>query len=236
MARLATVASASTVTTLRKRVRRLVGDNSTVSSRQRWSDNDIDQAIIDQLSAMYAELAIDPSAFLTSTTMSYTANSESVVMPTAVLSSPIHRIEDYTDSDLPFELLYLSPATAENYTSPVGAYAWTRRGDYLHYLPKPTEAKTLRIWYVTNPILPYASGIYDASGDPNDSAPTTDTHPYPVAHEELIGVGAAIRLQEEDDEIPSHRLVRYEELWDRFRRQSRLNQGKHRVANIRRYY
>jgi hypothetical protein len=228
-------APASSVTTLRKRVRRLIGDNASSSARQRWSDADIDQAIIDQLSAMYAELAIDPAAFLTSTTFSYTANSESIAIPAAALYSPVYKVEDYTDSDSPFELLYQSPSNIDSYVSPFAVFAWTRSGNNLRYVPKPSTTRTLRIWYVKNPLLPYDATPYDSSGNPTISSATSQ-HPYPVAHEELIGVGAAIRLQEEDDEIPPHRLVRYEELWDRFRRQTRYNQGRRRVANVRRYY
>jgi hypothetical protein len=184
---------------------------------------------------MYAELAIDPAAFLTSTTLSYTANTESVAIPAAALYSPIYKVEDYTDSSYPLELLYLSPSTIDSYVSPFGVYSWTRVGNNIKYVPKPESSKTLRIWYVKNPLLPYDATPYDSSGNPTITSATSQ-HAYPVAHEELIGVGAAIRLQEEDDEIPKNRLVRYEELWDRFRRQTRYNQGRRRVANIRRYY
>lgn len=225
----------SDITTLRKRVRRLVGDNSSTASRQRWSNADIDQAIIDQLTAMYAELAIEPAAFLTSTTLAYTADAEYATLDSAQYASPIYKIEDYTDTDNVFELLYLSPMNADAYHSPLGVFAWTRKGFNIHYLPRPQENRTLRIWYLKNPMTPYDTNTYDANGDPVATT-VGNQHPYPVAHEELIGVGAAIRLQEEDDEIPPHRLLRYEELWDRFRRQSRYNQGRRRVANVRRYY
>jgi hypothetical protein len=184
---------------------------------------------------MYAELAIEPAAFLTSTTVAYAANSESVTLSSTHWSTPIYKVEDYTDTSAPFELLYLSPMNADSYLSPMGVFAWSRQGDTIRYIPKPETARTLRIWYLKNPLSPYNSTTYDSSGDPQISD-TTSQQPYPVAHEELIGVGAAIRLQEEDDEIPPHRLVRYEELWDRFRRQSRYNQGRRRVVNVRRYY
>lgn len=230
-------AAAANVTTLRRRVRRLTGDNSSSSTRQRWSDADIDQAVIDQMFAMYAELAIEPAAFLTSTTLAYTATSESVTLPAAVQAAPIHKVEDYSDTNNIFELLYISPQNAETYVQndPLAVLTWTRRGNSIFYIPKPTEAKTLRIWYTNNPLTPYDATQYDASGNPTISDATSQ-QPYPIAHEELITVGAAIRLQEEDDEIPPNRLLRYQELWDRFKKQSRYNQGRRRVANVRRFY
>lgn len=212
----------------------MTGDRDATTTRQRWLDADIDQAIIDQLFQMYSELSEDSSNFLISTTMTYTANSESVSLPAAVHVVPIYRVEDITNAQFPRELEHVANDVVNSFshidTSLTIGGVWSRADTTIIVRPKPFSDLSLRIWYVGNP---FSMFTYSVAGDPTASAATTDQHAYPVAHEELICLGAAIRLQEEDEEIPSGRVERYKELWERFQKSARFYKGRRMVKSWR---
>lgn len=225
-----TRASAASVTTLRKRVRRLVGDKETVSARQRWSDAEIDQALLDEMFKLYSELSEDSGSYLISSNLTYTGGSESIALPAAAQAVPIYKIEDITNSNQPRLMSMVPFDQIEQYTNhDLNSYVWSRADTTISVRPKPTPTLTLRIFYIGNPFSPYS---YDVSGNVTTSL-STDQHPYPVAHEELICLGAAIRLQEEDDEIPVTRPKRYDELYLIFQKQAYLYKGRRVVRSVR---
>lgn len=220
MAILTTVAAAATVSTLRAKVRTLVGDTSSVSALQRFSDLMVDRAIDDTLAHLYMEWASeDPSGFLTSDDLTYTASATSVALTAGREAHQIYRVEDVTTSSDPVLLDYLNPLDAEKFSD---SYGWTLKGNAIVLVPVPTSNKTLRIWSL-KPFVPVTGA----------ATPTTDQHSLSINHEELITLGAAIRLQEIDDEVPPTRLLRYEQLWQQYLKTIDRYRGPTYVRNSR---
>lgn len=216
-----TRASAASFATLRTRVRAAVGDRDTSTANQRWSDTDIDQAINDTLFEMYAELGSDPSSFLVSDTFTYSAGERSAALNQEAQSAPIYRIEDATNSDFPTPLTRVDAHEIESSNARLES-VWCRADGDVMVRPIPGSDLTLRVWYIGNP--------FSVTGG------TGDQHPYPVAHEELIVLGAAIRLQEEDEEIPASRPARYIDLWSKFQKYAMLYRGPRAFKQARRFF
>lgn len=223
-----TRAVAATVATLTVRVRRSIGDGSAISGNQRWSDDDIRSAIDDQLREMWVEASgQDPSGALLSGTMTYTADAETVAIPTSVdpagygiQGNQLYRVEDYTTPAAPSALEYIDPLTAANFDDLEG---WFLAGTSIGLRPIPETAKVLRIWWLANPILIGTT-----------TAPTQDQHPFGVQHEELITLGAAIRLQEIDEEpIGLTRQKRYDRLMERYTASCARYRGPTYVRSVR---
>ena len=229
MAIISTEASAETIGNLITRIRRAVGDTETLSANQRWTDAEVIDAMNLEMFKMSAELGIgNIAAVLSSTTMTYTASSDSVALPSGPDVNAIFMVEDYRDSDNPIRLDFASVLDADVYDVNSAHLAlrgirWSRRGSSLVIRPKPAADMTLRIWYIRPPF------------GTSTSYSGTDQQPFPVHYEELISVGAAIRLQEVDGEIPSGRVERYVELWSRFVRSKYQNKGPISVRRNRRY-
>lgn len=207
MTMLTTPAAAATVSALTTRVRTMIGDTSTATDMQRWADALIRQAIDDMIAQMYMEVASwDPSGFLTYDNLTYVANNDpnGTALPAGRERYPIYRVEDITVSGFPAHLDFLNPMDAQEFGD---AYGWTFEGDRIVLVPEPTSARTLRIWSL-KPFIPTA----------NASTPATDQHALSINHEELIALGAAIRLQEVDDEVSPSRQLRYEQLWQLYQK------------------
>lgn len=215
-----TRSSAATFATLRTRVRAACGDRDTSTANQRWADSDIDQAINDTLFEMYAELGSDTGSYLISDTFTYTANATSETLPQEAQSAPIYRIEDATNTTFPVAMDRVDPFQIETNRGGIGL-VWTRVDTDVQVRPIPQTALTLKVWYLGNPFQ-VTSG-------------TGDQHPYPVAHEELIVLGSAIRLQEEDEEIPASRPARYLDLWVKFQKAAMLFRGPRSFRSSRRF-
>lgn len=205
MATLVTAKTAATISQLIVKVRRLIGDGSTVAGNQRWANSDIQDAIDSMLAQMWTELyGEDPSGFLRTVTMTYTAELDMVVIPTGVEGQSIIRVEDYDNPSLPVYLDYRDHVDTDRFGDQFG---WSLFGGSIAVRPIPTAAKTLRIFLIAN--FPAISG---------SSSISTDQHAFSVNHEELVTLGAAIRLQEIDEEISKSRLLRYQQLYDQFTR------------------
>lgn len=224
--------SAATILELQTRVRRAVGDTESAAANQRWTDSEINDAINLELQQMSSEWGIGNTApAITSTNLSYSG--ASTALPAGPDVNPIFMVEDITDSNNPIRLHFASVLEADKYDLD-GSYTggrgrrWSRQGSNIILRPSPDATVTLRIWYLR---APYAFTL-DGSGDETDN---TDQQPWPVQHEELISLGAAIRLQEVDGEIPQGRLERYAGLWQRFVRSKYQNRGPIYVRKNRRY-
>lgn len=208
---LTTASAAATVAALRSRVRTMIGDTATTAAMNRWSDANVDKAIDDMIAQMYMEVASwDPSGFLTSNDMTYTPATGTTANGTALAAGferyPIYRVEDITNmtSAGPVTLDYVNAIDAQTYGD---SYGWTLEGDKIVLIPEPATSRTLRIWTI-KPFIPIS----------NASTPATDQHALSLNHEELIALGAAIRLQEVDDEVPPSRQLRYEQLWQLYQK------------------
>lgn len=210
-------ATAASQATLRTRIRKTVGDRETNTANQRWSDNDIDTAIADQLMEMYAELSQDPGTYLLSVNMSYPEDRDSVVLPPDAQAAPIYQVVDITESEYPRTLTRVA---SHNNDSTGDDPVWFRSDISISVRPN-ASARRLKVYYIGNPF------VFTGSN-------TADQHPYPVAHEELIVLGAAIRLQEEDEEIPENRQARYDRLWAQFQNAAMLYRGPRALKSNRR--
>lgn len=234
MAVIADQATAKTVVQLQTSVRRFVGDTESAAANRRWTDAEINEAINFEMAKMFAEWGLGNNAqALTSTTLSYTADSDSVALPSGPDVNPIFSVEDYTNSNAPVRMEFAPYLESDAYNldaSYINAagYRWSRIGANIAIRPLAGETLTLRIWYVRSP---YAFTL-DGSGDETDA---TDNHPWPVGQEELIALGAAIRLQQVDGEVPPGRMEWYGDLWQRFVRSKNHNRGPRYVRKNRKF-
>lgn len=195
MAILTTPATAATVTALIGRVRTAVGDTQASAAGQKYSNTDILRAIDDTIAEMTAEMYEDAGPFLEEENLTYTANARLVSLTGARIGSAIYKVEDIDNVLAPEFIDYVDALDLDKDDFQNG---WTFIGNQIALRPIPTAAKTLRISY-----LRYYIPI---SGS---AAPSTDQHSMSVNHEEVIVIGAAIRLQEIDDEVPPMRYRRY---------------------------
>lgn len=219
---LVTRAVAATVANLVTRARRLLGDTETTSTLQRWSDTDIRQAIDDMLAQMYVEISNqDPSGYLQTYDMTYTAAAEAVAIPVAagIEGNSIYKIEDVTNTSTPIYQAWCSPQDFHRFTDEFG---WTLRGNSILLNPIPTAVKTLRI-YTLAPYIPVS----------NAATPATDQHASSINHEALITTGAALILQEVDGEVSPGRPERVAWLWEQFQRSASRYIGPVYVRNTR---
>lgn len=230
MAVVSTEAVPSSITTLRKRVRRATTDRNTDTARQRWSDADVDQAIIDMLFQMYAEMNLATTDFIKTSTVTYTANADSYTLADGLQTNLIYAIEDVTQPLAPILLGELEPAEADALGSPSITFSlyWFHMPGAIALRPIPSMDRQIKIFFMSNPMTPYT---YDSSGNPTTTA--TNQHPYPVQHEELIVIGAAVRLQEEINAVPDTRMRRFNDLWEQFVRFANANGGPARVTQKR---
>lgn len=229
MAVISTEDTAETIANLITRIRRALGDTDATAANNRWTDAEIIDALNLEIFKMTAEMGIgNTTAMLTSDNMTYTASATSVALPSGPDVNPIFMVEDITNSSQPVRLEFASILEADDYLL-TGTYVgskgrrWSRIGGNLAVRPLPGSALTLRIWSLR---APYGTSTSYAG---------TDQQPFPVAHEELLSVGAAIRLQETDGEISPGRVQRYIDLWQRFVRSKYQNRGRIYVSQNRRY-
>lgn len=213
-------ATAATLSTLQTRVRRVLGDTDTSAANQRWSDTEITDAINLELMKMGTELGIKAGSgyALAETTMTYTAAATSVTLPTGPRTQGIYSVEDITEGATSPTLLHFNAMD-----SPQNAYGqirWGLLGDGIALRPAPSSARTLRIRYVREPYVISASG---------------DQAPFPVGNEELISLGAAIRLARTDEEGMAGLREDYNDHWLRFLATAKRMRGRKMVRNDRRY-
>lgn len=232
-----TVVAAATYEALRDRVRRYAGDGRA-STNYKFTDDDIYDALTGMLAEMnLTRQANDPASFTTFTTLSYPANTEftdlsGAAAGEALIPAGIYRVEDITTANNPREIRYVAPFIAEKQRSgeqrmapfETGSLQYTLINNQIGYRPLESSARNLRIWY-----LP-------AHVSASDGTPATDQHPFMPGHEELIVMGAVIRLQEIDDEIPLARTRRYPELWETFVMMTDKQRGPKHVQRVRRYF
>lgn len=230
MAITTTRATAARIDTIITRVRRTIGDTETTAANQRWSDSEIIEAVNFELLKMATEAQInDPEPALESTTLSYSGLS--TALPSAVDGSSIFMVEDYSETNSPVRLDYVSVLDLDTDYIDSSFYGgrkrWSIQG--ANIVVRPKSDLTLRIWYVAPPYIIQTS---TPTGEASDSS---DQHSQFVAHEELISLGAALRLQENDDEIPRNRFERYIDHWRRFQADLRKNSAPIYVRRNRRW-
>ena len=229
MAQITTEDTAETIANLITRIRRAVGDTDTSTTNQRWADAEVIDALNLEIFKMTAEQGLgNISSMLTSANVSYTGGSEYIALGAAATISQVFMVEDITDTSNPIRLEFSSILDANmdfNAASYLGAVgrSWSRVGANIAIRPVPSTTITLRVWYIR---APYGTST---------SYGGSDQQPFMVQHEELLSLGAAIRLQETDAEIPPGRVERYQDLWQRFVRSKYQNRGPIYVRSNRKY-
>lgn len=217
MAVLTTRASPATISTLRSRVLTAAGDPDGT----RYGTAQVDQAINDQLFEMYNVLAADPATFLQSATLAYAGSATSTALTSALAAVPIYSVEDYTNASAPYRLPRIESLDLEGR---VGQMGWALQDGSIFLRPTPGTAVTLRINYISNPFT-----IIGAL------TPLTDQHPYPVAHEELIVLGAVKKLERIDDQVSPTLEQDIQRLWERYEMAAHRYRGPRRVRATRQY-
>lgn len=204
----------ATISALTTRVRRLVGDTNTVVGAQRWSNADIYAALDAQLSLMHNELtAHDGSAHMQQINFLYQGGATTTALPVNYSGNSILKVEeDLPDTNQPLWIDWVQPVELDRFSD---RKCWTIIGNAIALRPVPAAEKSLIITFVGN-FIPIS----------NTQAPTLEQHTMSANHEELIALGAAINLQEIDENPKPARLLRYNMLWDQFKQSAARYRGR----------
>jgi hypothetical protein len=222
-------ATASALSDLLTATRDALGDEDAAAANQRWSDARIFRALNLEIKKFQLECNLhETGPWLSSVSLTYTADSETVTLPEQARTHPIVRVEDVTSAAIPIEIPHISHFTAERYNENTGDSLNRRNvfsvlGDAIALRPKPANAISLRLWTVRSPY------VFDAVAD------TTNQLPLYPGVEEVFSLGAAIRLQETDEEISEGRVARYLDLFHRAVKAATRFRGLRYVGNNRRY-
>jgi len=224
---------AETLTELRSRVLREVGD----PDGDRWNADtlytDVDEAINDQLVEMANQMVADfPGEALLRTTFSYAEANAPVELPAAVGAEAVYKVEDVSSINLPINIEYVSPLAVEDFNpgEVFGSYykfRYTLLGPSgtdvdahrIQLFPKASGTMTLRVSYIESPFI---------------ISVTTDEAPMSPRWTELIALGAALKLLRRDAEATDIQLMAHQRLWGAFVTQSQRQRGPKRIRRRRR--
>lgn len=172
--------------------------NTSASSNGKPDNDTIKRAINQVAKNLHARITTGFGRRLgTSTTLSYTADSESLALPSAAQLQHVFRVEAAASgSSYPYDLDPMILAEFRNVSRKGTPRYFAIQGTSIFLRPIPTSAYTLTIWYV--------AGLTTLSGG-------SDTPSWlPDRFHDLIAVGAALRLRKVMED-PSQGL---ESLWD----------------------
>lgn len=204
---------------MRYRVQRDTGD----TDGERWSTENIDEAINNQLIELGTEMAISyPGDALVTVDLTYSTETQPVDLPNEVGVEAVYRVDDISTSATPFQLSYVSPLELDEFETNTALNGFSRR-EYTLYgattdaqspriqlLPKPAAATTLRIYYIATPYY---------------MVNETDTSPLSPRWVELVSLGAALKLLRRDDEATTQQVMSYGRLWHQFQQFNRRQKG-----------
>ncbi len=220
--------------------RRFAGDTSTNTSNQRWSDHEVYEAIGFELAKMWNEAGIqDHGSLITEESLTYTGGATEVALGDSIRTTPITRVMDLTQSTTSPSLIpRVSPHELSSYQKvldnrPTPGYVWARHDYAIRIRPIPTGNLTLSIYRIHAPyLLAWASTSDD---DLSDTATITDSPKIYAGHEELVCLGAAMRLKRLDGESSDHEFRDYNILWDQFVAGAKKFRGPRYVRKNRRW-
>lgn len=224
--------SPATLDELLIRVRRAVGDivddAAPAAGDRKWENDPIVDAINDMLAEMYQEFFQNPDQIVIETALTYTGGSEEVEIPGDTATGlSIYGVFD-VENGRPRLLRRVDYLSAEKYRtdgsepSPDTERVWCQRDEFIMIRPIPTSDLTLSVATFGAPF-----GM--------DAGDTTDQHPFPVVHEELLVLGAANRLQYPNDQLPIGRQVHYNKLWMKWLQDCDRYQGPRYPVENKRY-
>lgn len=224
----------ATYDAIRDRVRIKVGD----SARTRFSTTLLDDAIRDSMFDLYNELGRDSSTILVSADLTYTGSAQQVALADSYAAAPVVKVQDITTAAKPIDLIRVDDKEIDRFVDPnspeLGGVLRVRRyairGENIAVRAVPNDDLSLRIWYLGNPFtVPVTTG-----GGSGGAPGAADQHPLPVAHEEVLVLGAALRLYENDGAGPPEMIARFGQKMQDFRNFAQRDRGMHRVARVRR--
>tara|TARA_Y100001963_G_C6790625_1_gene455211 strand:- start:5612 stop:6316 length:705 start_codon:yes stop_codon:yes gene_type:complete len=225
--------SKETLTQIRARVLREVGD----PDGDRWNSDsnytDVDEAVNNQLMEMGTHMAADfPGEALLRTTITYNESSAPVSLGSTIESEAVYKVEDISTENLPIVLEYISPLELEDYDpgEVFGSYYRFRYSLFgpsgtdphahrIQLYPKANTSLSLRVSYIGKPFI---------MGSASDHSPLS---PRWV---ELVSLGAAIKLLRRDEEATQQQYIAYGKLWEQFTQFSQRQRGPKRVRRRRR--
>lgn len=225
--------TSATLDNLLLRVRRAVGDivddDTPAAGDRKWEDSVIVDAINDMMAEMYQELFQNPDQVLVPVSVTYTANAESEEFGPSddATAYAIYGVYEVSQGR-PTLLRHVDYLNIERYRtdgsepSPNTERVWSQLDNDIVLRPIPTSTVTLTIVVIGAPF-----GL--------DAGDTTDQHPFPVVHEELLVLGAANRLQYPNDQLPIGRQQHYNRLWMKWQQDCDRYQGPRFPANTRRF-
>ena len=219
--------TSETLNNIRYRVQRDTGD----LDGERWSTENMDEAINNQRLEMGTETAITyPGDALVTAELSYTSSTDPVDLPDAVGVEAVYRVDDITTSTTPLQLSYVSPLELDEFESTTAIDHHSRRkytllgattdaqSPRILLLPKPSDVTTLKIYYVATPYY---------------LANASDTSPLSPRWVELVSLGAAIKLLRRDEEATSQQMMSYARLWAQFQQFNRRQKGPRKIRRRR---
>ena len=219
--------TSETLNNIRYRVQRDTGD----IDGERWSTENMDEAINNQLLEMGTEIAITyPGDALVTAELSYTSSTDPVDLPDAVGVEGVYRVDDITTSTTPLQLSYVSPLELDELESTTAIDNHSRRkytlfgpttdaqSPRIQLLPKPSGTTTLKIYYIATPYHMGSAG---------------DSSPLSPRWVELVSLGAAIKLLRRDEEATSQQMMSYGRLWMQFQQFNRRQKGPRKIRRRR---
>lgn len=219
--------TSETLNNIRYRVQRDTGD----LDGERWSIENMDEAINNQLLEMGTEIALSyPGDALVTAELAYSSSTDPVDLPDVVGVEGVYRVDDITTPATPVQLSYVSPLELNEFESAAtftdaSKVKYTLFGSTtdaqsprIQLLPKPANVTTLKIYYIATP---YYMGN------------ASDTSPLSPRWVELVSLGAAIKLLRRDEEATSQQMMSYGRLWMQFQQFNRRQKGPRTIRRRR---
>lgn len=233
MATVRTRRTAATLDQLLIRVRRAVGDivddAAPGMGNRKWEDTPIVDAINDMIAEMLVETNSVASTMLIETAVTYIGGATSYSLGADADAMNIYALFEVRGSKR-ILLRYVAYPDSERFRVPgeevngslLYERFWSRLDNGILLRPIPAADVSLVIVSLG---APFAMSV----------ASPTDNHPLPIAHEELLVLGAANRLQYPNDQLPIGRQAHYSKLWMKWQQECDRYGGPRYPASDRRY-
>lgn len=219
--------------------RRFLGDTSTNTSNQRWSDHEVYESICFELSKMWNEIGlVDHAAMVLEDSMTYTGGALYTQLPEQLRTNVITKILNLTSSSTsPVLVRRVSLHELDSFglvqdNGLIPGHVWARQDTFIRMKPVPTADQTLAVYHIH---APYNLAFSSTSDDDLSDAAVTSAPMIHSGHEELAALGAAMRLKRVDGEATDHEHKDYAILWDQFVAAAKKYRGPRYPRSVRRW-